>query len=126
MIELQRIGTGDSAQTAEFLQRAIEGLRLLGTMEFLPHGLLTRAALHRVKSDLGLAERDLAEVSRIASRSGMGLHLADYHLESGRLRLAQDDKDKAREHWMTAKKMIDHMGYHRRDKEVEEIEKQLG
>ena len=34
-------------------------------------------------------------------------------------------RDEARKHWEIAKKMIDEMGYHRRDKEVEEIEKQL-
>jgi hypothetical protein len=38
----------------------------------------------------------------------------------------QDDcKEKAREHWEFAKDMINKMGYHRRDKEVDEIEKQL-
>jgi hypothetical protein len=31
----------------------------------------------------------------------------------------------AREHLKTAKEMIEKMGYHRRDKEVEELEKQL-
>ena len=56
----------------------------------------------------------------------MGLHLADYHLESARLQLAQDNNDKAREHLSTAKEMIERMGYHRRDKEVNELEQQLG
>ena len=55
----------------------------------------------------------------------MGLHLADYHLESARLRLAQGDEEKAREHLATAKEMIERMGYHRRDKEVSELEQQL-
>jgi hypothetical protein len=36
-----------------------------------------------------------------------------------------DWKQKAREHWETAKEMIEKMGYHRRDKEVEELEGQL-
>src|SRR5437016_14184335 len=65
------------------------------------------------------------EVLRITTRGGMGLHLADYHLESARRRLAQDDKEKAREHLTTAKEMIERMGYHRRDKEVNELEQQL-
>ena len=34
-------------------------------------------------------------------------------------------KEKAQEHWATAKDMIEKMGYHRRDKEVEELEGQL-
>jgi hypothetical protein len=87
---------------------------------------------------------DLAETLRIATRGEMNLHLADYHLESARLHLAQADRDpgssdadpdrgdsrsahlaKAREHWATAKEMIDRMGYHRRDRELDEIETQL-
>jgi hypothetical protein len=56
----------------------------------------------------------------------MGLHLADYHLESARLQLAQGNHEKAREHWTTAKEMIERMGYHRRDEEVNELEQQLG
>ena len=34
-------------------------------------------------------------------------------------------KQGARKHWEIAKDSINKMGYHRRDKEVEEIEKQL-
>lgn len=81
---------------------------------------------NRIRGNHGHAERDLAEVLRIAIRGGMGLHLADYHLESARLHLAQGNRDKAREHLATAKKMIERMGYHRRDKEANELEQQLG
>ena len=125
LLEAQQAGTGDTTQAAEFLQRAVDGLRQAGDMDYLPHGLLARAELHRVKGDYGRAERDLAEVLRIATRGAMGLHLADYHLESARLHLAQGNQDKAREHWATAKEMIERMGYHRRDKEVKEIAEQL-
>lgn len=34
-------------------------------------------------------------------------------------------KSKAREHWQIAKERIEKMGYHRRDKEVQELEEQL-
>jgi ATP/maltotriose-dependent transcriptional regulator MalT len=95
-------------------------------MDFLPLGLLARADLHRFSEDHERAQRDLAEVHRIASRSGMGLYLADYHLESARLQLAQGDKAKARAHLATAKEMVERMAYHRRDKEVDELEQQLG
>ncbi len=81
--------------------------------------------MHRFNGDYERAERDLAEALRIATRGGMGLHLADYHLESARLHLAQGNQDKAREHWMTAKEMVERMGYHRRDNEVNEIEQKL-
>jgi tetratricopeptide (TPR) repeat protein len=125
LLEAQQAGTGDITQAAEFLQRAVDGLRQAGTMDELPRGLLARAALYRFKGDYERAERDLAEASRIATRGGMKLHLADCHLESARLHLAQGNQDKAREHWATTKAMIERMGYHRRDDEVNEIAEQL-
>jgi tetratricopeptide (TPR) repeat protein len=125
LLEAQQSGAGDTTQASELLQRAVDGLRQAGMMDFLPRRLLARAELHRVRGDYEKAERDLAEVLRIAKRSGMGLHLADYHLESARVHLAQSNKDKAREHWITAKAMIERMSYHRRDKEVNEIAERL-
>ncbi len=125
LLEAQHSGSNDTTKAAEFLQRAVEGLRHAGTMDYLPRGLLARAELHRFTGDYARAERDLAEVLRIAKRSGMGLHLADCDLESARLHLAQGNRDKAREHWETAKEMIESMGYHRRDNEVNEIAGQL-
>ena len=125
LLEAQQVGSGDTTQAAEFLQRAVDGLRQAADMTYIPRGLLARAGLYRFKAEYGRAERDLAEVYRIATRGPMGLHLADYHLESARLHLAQGNQDKAREHWKTAKEMIERMGYHRRDKEVNEIEEQL-
>ncbi|HEX5736613.1 MAG TPA: NACHT domain-containing protein [Blastocatellia bacterium] len=126
LLGAQQAGRGDTTQAAEFLQRAVDGLRQAGTTHHLPRGLLTRAELHRVNGDYGLAERDLTEVLRIATRSGMGLHLANCHLEYARLHLAQGNRDKAREHWKIAKEMIERMGYGRRNKEVKEIARQLG
>jgi tetratricopeptide (TPR) repeat protein len=125
LLEVQQAGTSDTTQAAKFLQRAIEWLRLAGETPHLPRGLMARATLHRVRGDYGWAERDLAEVLRIATRGGMDLYLADYHLESARLHLAQGNQDKAREHWETAKEMIERMGYHRRDNEVAGIAQQL-
>lgn len=125
LLEPQQTGTGDTTQAADFLRRAVDGLRQAGDLTYLPRGLLARAALHRLKRDFERAERDLAEALRIAKRSGMGLYLADCHLESARLQLAQGNKDKAREHWETAKEMIERMGYHRRDNEVNELAEQL-
>jgi tetratricopeptide (TPR) repeat protein len=126
LLEVKQAGTGNTARAAEFLRRAVDGLRHAGMIDHLPRGLLARAELHRFTGDYERAERDLAEVLRIATRSGMGLFLADYHLESARLQLAQNNYEKAREHWTTAKEMIGRMGYHRRDKEVDELEQQLG
>jgi nucleoside phosphorylase/tetratricopeptide (TPR) repeat protein len=125
LLEAGQQGRGDTTAAAEFLQRAVDGLRQAGAMEYLPRGLLARAALHRITGGWASAERDLAEALRIATQGGMGLHLTDCHLESARLQLAQGNRDKAREHWETAKAMIERMGYHRRDREVDEIEQQL-
>jgi hypothetical protein len=55
----------------------------------------------------------------------MELHLADYQLESARLQFAQGNTDKARKHWLTARAIIERMGYHRRDNEVSELARQL-
>ena len=74
-------------------------------------------------------KRDLDEAFSIATRGGMGLFLADCHLEYARLILAKVPNlrkdEEAREHLKIAKEMIAKMGYHRRDKEVEELEKEL-
>jgi tetratricopeptide (TPR) repeat protein len=121
LMEAEQAGTCDTAQAAEFLQRAVDGLRRAAQMDDLPRGLLARAALYRFTGDYTHAQRDLNETFRIANRGGMGLHLADYQLESARLDIAQGNLDKAREHLATAKEMIQRIGYHRRDPELEEL-----
>jgi tetratricopeptide (TPR) repeat protein len=109
----------------DFLNRAVDGLRQAGTQHHIPSGLLARAEYYRLTGDWNKAKRDLDEAFTIAARGGMGLHLADCHLEYARLYLAKGDKEKAREHWQIAKDSIEKMGYHRRDKEVQELEEQL-
>jgi hypothetical protein len=101
-------------------------LHQAGQIDEVTRGLLARAELHRFIRDYDLAEHDLAEMLRIATRSGMGLYLADYHLESARLRLAQGNNEKAREDVAIAKEMIERTGYHRRDKEFDALKQQLG
>jgi hypothetical protein len=117
---------GADTEAASFLQRAVNGLRQAGYLYYLPLGLLARARWRRLKSDYPRAQSDLAEAQRIAERGEMGLHLCDCHLEWARLCLAKDDLTLAHEHWATAKAMVERMGYHRRDREVEEIARELG
>ena len=50
---------------------------------------------------------------------------ADAYLLSARLYVKEDDRDKARDYLDRAKVMIDEMGYHQRDREVEALEKVL-
>jgi hypothetical protein len=148
---------GTAAEAADFLQRAVNGLRQAEQLQYLPRGLLARAELHRLSGDYRRAQSDLAEAQRIAERGEMGLSLCDCHLEWARLHLAmaggtgsvsdlslpeqptggeagrlrspyrtEDLLAQAREHWATAKAMIERIGYHRRDREVEEIARELG
>jgi len=71
------------------------------------------------------ARANLEEALSIATRGGMRLHEADCHLEYARMHLACGEKEKARESLAKAKGMIEEMGYHRRDREVTELEAQL-
>ncbi len=119
-------GAGDYSIAADYLQSGVQGLRQAGDVSRLPLGLLARAELYRLTGDYIRAQSDLTEAQRIAERGEMGLHLCDSHLERARLCLAQDYCDKAREHWAMAKAMVERMGYHRRDREVEEIARELG
>ncbi len=126
LLQARQTGEDKYEQAAEFLQQAVNGLRQAGLIEYLPRGLLARAEMHRLTDDYPRAQTDLAEAQRIAERGEMGLHLCDCHLEWARLWLAQGDPTLAREHWATAKAMVERMGYHRRDREVEGIARELG
>ena len=125
LLETQQEGTGDLSEASEHLDKAVDGLRRSGQQDYIPRGLLARAALHRVAGARPKAERDLDEAMTIAKRSDMGLHQADAHLEYARLHLATGDKPKARDSLSTAKDMIERFGYHRRDGELAELEGQL-
>ncbi|MBI5633482.1 MAG: TIR domain-containing protein [Nitrospirae bacterium] len=115
----------DYSEAVRNLNGAIEGLRKAGQQSYLVLGLLARAELYRITKAFSKARHDLDEAMTIATRGGMGLHKADCHLEYARLYLAEGDKEKAKEHLSIAKKMIGEMGYHRRDKDVKEIEEIL-
>ncbi len=64
---------------------------------------------------------DFEEARDIAERGCMWLHLEDYHLETARLYLAHVQTEKARENLKKAKIMMEEMGYHRRDGEIDEL-----
>jgi tetratricopeptide (TPR) repeat protein len=121
LLQVVEQGTDDFTQAAAYLHQAVEGLRKAGSQEHLLLGLLARAALYRIKQDFPNAWADLDEVFEIADRSGMKLHLTDYHLEAGRLCLAEGNKDAAKKHLDAARALIQETGYHRRDADVQEI-----
>lgn len=118
---------GDLTPALDNLNRAVNGLRQVGTLHHLPLGLIARARLYRVKGRVDRARFDLDEAMSIATRGSMGLHQADCHLEYARLYLAGEPRDvgKAREHLLKAREMIGRMGYHLRDEAVRELEAQL-
>ena len=83
--------TGTMSETSEILKhlnQAMDGLRQANDQEMITRGLLVRAAYYRVAGDLDKARKDLDEAFTIASRGGVGLYLADCHLEYARLALA--------------------------------------
>jgi tetratricopeptide (TPR) repeat protein len=124
LLALQSSTAGDLAQTTSHLQQAINGLRHAGRQDFLPLGLLARAALHTHTRDFPAARHDLDETLTLATRCGFRLHEADAHLGHARLALALPERDPAlaREHLAKARRIIDATGYHRRDSELTTLE----
>ena len=124
----------DFTAALEYLDRAVTGLREAAHQEFLSRGLLARAAVFRTMKAFSNARENLEEARDIAERGNMNLFLADYHLEAARVGIEEKNGhwsvvnghwEKTLEHFNTAKKMINEMEYHRRDWDVEELEKQL-
>ncbi|MCP4426855.1 MAG: hypothetical protein GY803_20395, partial [Chloroflexi bacterium] len=108
-------------EAESWLEQAVAGLRDAGRQDYLPRSLLARAALRRVCRDFEKAWIDLNELYEIASRSGMRLFLADYHLEAARVLNAEGRIAEMREHLAAAASLIEETGYHRRDGELGEL-----
>ncbi len=125
MLETVEEGISNFGKAREYLDGAVEGLREAGDQTWMPRGLLARAGLYRNTGEFEKGWRDLGEAKEIADRGEMRLFLADCALEAARLWLAQDDKEKAKEEWEEAKRLVEETGYHRRDKEVEELQEEL-
>jgi tetratricopeptide (TPR) repeat protein len=86
-------GSGDLAEAETHLNRAVDALRKAGTIDQLPRGLLARAACFRITAvpeSFARAQRELDEVFRIATRSGMRLFECDAHLEYARPSLRKE------------------------------------
>jgi tetratricopeptide (TPR) repeat protein len=117
--------TNDVAPARTELDTAITGLRQAGRQDYIPHGLLARAELHLATRDFPAAEHDLDEALSIATRCGMRLSEADAKLGFARLHLARGDHDAARASFTAAKALVDSTGYHRRDRDIAELEAAL-
>ena len=114
-LSLGRAYPSGSDESAHHLDKAVHLLRQSGQLDDLPRGLLGRGR-----------PQDLDEVFRIASRSGMRLYLTDYHLAMIRLAISNRDLAKAHEHFAKAATLIKETGYHRRDKQLEQLRAELG
>ena len=126
LYQLQRGGIGELTKAGGFLGQAVNILRQAEMRDELVRGLLARAEFFRVKNSLSYARADLEEALLISVNGSMGLYQADCHLEYARLYLAEGEREKARGHLRTAKEMIGRMGYHLRDEEVGQLERELG
>ncbi|MEM7045327.1 MAG: TIR domain-containing protein [Pseudomonadota bacterium] len=118
---------GDRDEARRRLDQAVDGLREAGQVQELPHGLLARAAFFREAEEFTMSRRDLDEVMRIATRSGMRLFECDAHLEHARLILAEGGSQAdARASFDKAEVLVRETGYHRRDGDVAELKEKLG
>ena len=120
-LSLGHADTAGSAESGGHLDQAAQGLRRAGQLQYLPRGLLARAAHLRHTGEFDKAQKDLDEACIVANRCGMQLHLTDYHLEQARLFLAQEQPEAAKPHYDAAKKLVEDTGYHRRDPELAEL-----
>jgi tetratricopeptide (TPR) repeat protein len=110
----------DYAEAGRHLAAAVDGLRAAGHLDFLPHGLLTRAWLRFVGGDAIESRADLDEAWEIAERGPMPLHMADIHLTRARLFHAAKPypwQDPCAD-LAAARRLIEEHGYHRRDGEL--------
>lgn len=110
-------------KSAEWLNKAIAGLREAGAQYYLPRGLLSRAMFHRLNGDFVRAKQDLQEVYEIAEGGGMRLHSTDYHLEMARVLFMQQKTIEGQAHITEAEILIRETGYHRRDAELTSLKK---
>jgi tetratricopeptide (TPR) repeat protein len=120
------LALGEHGEAGVLLDQAVDGLRQAGTMDHLPRGLLARAAFFRETGEFKRASGDLDEAMQIAGRSEMWLFQCDAHLEYARLALAESAPEKAREHVVEARRLVEETGYGRRRPEVEELEAEVG
>jgi hypothetical protein len=117
--------TDHTQKAQKFLEQAVAGLRAAGYEYYLPLALLARAAWFRFCEDFKAAHKDLDEVLEIAESGKMRLHLCDYHLESARLVLAEQDPATAKDHCDKAEQLIKETVYNRRLPELQALQQAL-
>jgi nucleoside phosphorylase/tetratricopeptide (TPR) repeat protein len=122
LLGVQRSTGGDLAQATFHLAASAYGLRRAGRQDYLPLGVLARAALHTHTRAFDLAHRDLDEALSLATRGGFRLHECDAHLGLARLAVAQGHPAEATGHLAVARRIIQETGYLRRNEELAELD----
>ena len=122
---LHRGSSGDHHEAMSHTQQALEALRRAGNQGYIPLGLLARAELHIYTGAFADARIDLDEAMDIAIHCGFRLHECDAHLGYARLAIEQKHRTDAAVHLIEARKIINETEYHRRDRDVNEIETAL-
>jgi len=139
----------DARTSADRLHEAVERLRASEQNQYVPRGLIARAALRRTVGDWQGAAHDLDEAEEIAEPGPMRLYLCDIALERARLALGRIEafaplnglvepsppppappdaaeaaalRGAASEQLDIARKLIAECGYHRRDDELSELD----
>lgn len=131
---------GHRADAEKHLDAAVDGLRRAGRDDYVPLGLLARAAFRRQGYETGhgadylnRAQQDLDELAELNDRDEMRFFLNDWHLEHARLALAQIHIEgrqdtliaSAGDHTDKAAQLIETTGYRRRDRELEDLRTRL-
>jgi hypothetical protein len=141
MLQATDNNSSDFRETDDCLNQAVNDLREAGYQDDLPRGLLARATLFRHQKDFLKSWNDLDEAREIAEYGQMRLFLTDYHQEACRnirsqlankdyqiiedgetLSLSKEEMQaRFQEHFKEAERLVKETGYHRRDKELEDL-----
>ncbi len=125
LIRTVKQDSNDFTQAEDYMNRAVDGLRKAGQIQYLPLGLLARASLFREQGLFNKAWADLDEAYEISEMGEQKLNLTDYHLESCRLFMAEGKAVEARGCLDKAMRLIDETGYGRRIPEAAALEKRI-
>jgi tetratricopeptide (TPR) repeat protein len=109
----------------EYFSRAIKDMLKSRRMEYMPPFYFARTDFYLNQNRIDQAQDDLNSALEIIERSDMKMYLADYYLMHGRCCLANHDNKTALSRYNKAKLLIQEMGYHIRDIELDLFAAQL-
>ncbi|MDM8567181.1 hypothetical protein QUF74_16210 [Candidatus Halobeggiatoa sp. HSG11] len=110
-----------STYSKESFNKAVQGMRKAGRVDYMPEVLLARAKFHRQQQNFKQAQQDLDEVQDIIERCGMKLYLVDAMLLQANINL---DLGKTFD-TKPIKNLINLTGYHLRDPELDLVDARI-